>query len=88
MKTITTILLALTLFLTAAAAANAATAVHYLRSHQTASGGFAEAGSGSPSVAVTDWTMMGLRAAGVSFSGRVKWGLFWRNCSCAAAITR
>jgi Prenyltransferase and squalene oxidase repeat len=69
MKTITTILLALTLFLAVAAAANAATAVHYLRSHQTASGGFAEAGSGSPGVAVTEWTMMGLRAAGVAPGG-------------------
>jgi len=27
-------------------------------------------------------------APAASFSGREKWGLFWRNCSCAAAITR
>jgi prenyltransferase beta subunit len=69
MKTITTIALALALLLTAAVAADAATAVHYLRSRQTASGGFAEAGSGSPSVVVTEWTMMGLRAAGVAPGG-------------------
>jgi energy-coupling factor transport system substrate-specific component len=66
MKTITSIVLALALLLTTAAAANAATAVHYLRSRQTASGGFAEAGSGTPSVVVTEWAMMGLRAAGVA----------------------
>ena len=69
MKTVTTIVLALALLLTTATAASAATAVHYLRSRQTASGGFAEAGSGSPSVVVTEWTMMGLRAAGVAPGG-------------------
>jgi Prenyltransferase and squalene oxidase repeat len=66
MKTLTTIVLALTLLLTTAAAAEAATAVDYLRSRQTASGGFSEAGSSTPSAVVTEWTMMGLRAAGVA----------------------
>ncbi len=69
MKTITAFVLALALLLATAAAASGATAVDYLRSRQTASGGFAEAGSGSPSVVLTEWTMMGLRAAGVAPGG-------------------
>jgi hypothetical protein len=66
MKTTTTLVLALVLSLATAAAANAATATHYLLSRQTASGGFAEAGSGRPSAVVTEWTVMGLRAAGIA----------------------
>ena len=69
MKNITSIVLALALLLATAAAADAATATHYLRSRQTASGGFAEAGSGTPSVVVTEWAMMGLRAAGIAPGG-------------------
>jgi Prenyltransferase and squalene oxidase repeat len=69
MKTTTALIVALALLLTTAAAANAATATHYLLSRQTASGGFAESGSGSPSAVVTEWTMMGLRAAGVAPAG-------------------
>ena len=69
MKTTTTLIVALALLLTTAAAANAATATHYLLSRQTASGGFAESGSGSPSAVVTEWTVMGLRAAGVAPAG-------------------
>jgi prenyltransferase beta subunit len=70
MKTTTTIVLAFALLLATTAAANAATATHYLLSRQTASGGFAESGSGTPSVVLTEWTVMGLRAAGVA-PGRV-----------------
>jgi hypothetical protein len=69
MKTTGTLVLALALLLATTAAANAATATHYLLSRQTASGGFAESGSGTPSVVVTEWTMMGLRAAGVAPGG-------------------
>jgi hypothetical protein len=42
----------------------AADGIHYLLSRQTASGGFAEAGTGTPSVVLSEWTVMGLRAAG------------------------
>ena len=69
MKTTTTLVAALALLLATAAAANAATATHYLLSRQTAAGGFAESGSGTPSVTVTEWTMMGLRAAGIAPAG-------------------
>jgi hypothetical protein len=61
---LTASLIAIALLLAAAPAASAADGVHYLLSRQTASGGFAEAGSGTPSVVVTEWTVMGLRAAG------------------------
>jgi Prenyltransferase and squalene oxidase repeat len=59
----------LALVLTAAPAAAAASGTHYLLAHQTASGGFAESGS-SPGPTLTEWAVMGLRAAGVS-SGKV-----------------
>lgn len=65
MKTIAFVT-SLALLLAAAPAALAADGTQYLRSRQTASGGFAEAGSGTPSTVVTEWTVMGLRAAGVA----------------------
>ena len=61
---LTASLIAIVLLLASAPAASAADGVHYLLSRQTTSGGFAEAGSGTPSVVVTEWTIMGLRAAG------------------------
>lgn len=63
MKT-TALLIALAVSLAAAPAAFAADGIHYLLSRQTASGGFAEAGTGAPGVVLTEWTVMGLRAAG------------------------
>lgn len=69
MKTLTTFVLVLAVLLATAATAAAATSVDYLRSRQTASGGFAEAGSSTPSIVLTEWTMMGLRAAGVAPGG-------------------
>jgi prenyltransferase beta subunit len=68
MKTTTTLIVALALLLATATAANAATATHYLRSRQTTSGGFAESG-GTPNATITEWAMMGLRAAGVAPGG-------------------
>ena len=56
----------LALLLGAAPAALAADGTQYLLSRQTSSGGFAEAGSGTPSTVVTEWTVMGLRAAGLA----------------------
>lgn len=61
---ITTLLASLALLLAAAPAALAADGTQYLLSRQTSSGGFAEAGSGTPSTVVTEWAVMGLRAAG------------------------
>ena len=65
MKTIA-LLTSLALLAATAPAAMAADGTQYLLSRQTASGGFAEAGSGTPSAVVTEWTVMGLRAAGVA----------------------
>jgi hypothetical protein len=65
MKTTLAILLALTLTLAAAPAAQAADGIQYLLSRQTSSGGFAESGSGTPGPTLTEWTVMGLRSAGV-----------------------
>jgi Prenyltransferase and squalene oxidase repeat len=62
---ITAVLVAAIALALTPAAAHAADATHYLLSRQTASGGFAEAGTGSASGALTEWTVMGLRAAGV-----------------------
>jgi Prenyltransferase and squalene oxidase repeat len=64
MKITAALIAAIALALTPAAA-HAADATHYLLSRQTASGGFAEAGTGSASGALTEWAVMGLRAAGV-----------------------
>jgi prenyltransferase beta subunit len=63
MKT-TALLIALAVSLAVVPAASAADGIHYLLSRQTASGGFAEAGTGTPSVVLSEWTVMGLRAAG------------------------
>jgi hypothetical protein len=63
MKT-TALLIALAVSLAVAPAAFAADGIHYLLSRQTASGGFAEAGTGTPSIVLSEWTVMGLRAAG------------------------
>jgi hypothetical protein len=68
-RTILVLALALLVATATAEAADAATATHYLRSRQTASGGFAESGSGTPSATLTEWTMMGLRAAGIAPGG-------------------
>jgi hypothetical protein len=65
MKTIT-LVITLAALLAAAPAAQAADGIHYLLSRQTASGGFAEAGTGAPSPTLTEWTVMGLRAGGVA----------------------
>jgi hypothetical protein len=54
---------ALLLILALPATAHAATAADYLASRQTSSGGFAEP-HGSASVSLTEWAVMGLRAAG------------------------
>jgi Prenyltransferase and squalene oxidase repeat len=59
------LLTALALALAAAPAAQAADGIQYLLGRQTASGGFAESGSSSPGPTLTEWTVMGLRAAGV-----------------------
>ncbi len=56
--------LALTTLVVVVPAANAATGADYLVSRLTTSGGFAEAGSSSASVGLTEWTVMGLAAAG------------------------
>jgi hypothetical protein len=63
---ITALLTSLALLAATAPAAMAADGTQYLLSRQTGSGGFAEAGSGTPSAVVTEWTVMGLRAAGVA----------------------
>lgn len=63
---ITALVTSLALLLVAAPTALAADGTHYLLSRQTSSGGFAEAGSGTPSTVVTEWTVMGLRAAGAA----------------------
>jgi hypothetical protein len=70
MKTTLALLTALTLALAAAPAALAADGTQYLLGRQTASGGFAESGSSTPGPTLTEWAVMGLRAAGVS-SGTV-----------------
>jgi hypothetical protein len=56
----------LALLLAAAPTAAAADGTQYLRARQTASGGFAEAGGGTPTPVLTEWSVMGLRAAGVN----------------------
>ena len=63
---ITALVISFALLLAATPAALAADGIQYLRSRQTSSGGFAESGSGTPSTVVTEWTVMGLRAAGVA----------------------
>jgi hypothetical protein len=59
-------LLTLLLGLTAAlpSTAHATSGADYLASRLTLSGGFAEAGTSSPSVSLTEWSVMGLTAAG------------------------
>ncbi|MDX6520518.1 MAG: hypothetical protein QOJ31_1311 [Gaiellales bacterium] len=59
------LILALTLISLTTALAQAAGGGDYLASRQTLSGGFAEAG-GSASVSLTEWSVMGLQAAGRS----------------------
>jgi hypothetical protein len=59
------LILALTLTSLTAALAQAAGGADYLASRQTLSGGFAEPG-GSASVSLTEWSVMGLQAAGRS----------------------
>jgi hypothetical protein len=56
--------LALTALVVFAPAAGAATGADYLVTRLTTSGGFAEAGSSSASVGLTEWSVMGLAAAG------------------------
>jgi uncharacterized protein YaaQ len=56
--------LALIALVVAAPAASAATGADYLVTRLTKSGGFAEAGSSTPSVGLTEWAVMGLAAAG------------------------
>ena len=65
MKTLA-LLAALTLALAAAPAAEAASGTAYLLARQTASGGFAESGSSTAGPTLTEWAVMGLRAAGVN----------------------
>jgi hypothetical protein len=60
------LLSALVLTLAAAPAALGASGTAYLLGRQTASGGFAESGSSTPGPTLTEWTVMGLRAAGVN----------------------
>jgi hypothetical protein len=57
------LILAALLALALPAAAQATSGAAYLASRQTSSGGFAEPG-GSASVSLTEWAVMGLRAAG------------------------
>jgi hypothetical protein len=57
--------IALIAFLATAAPAFAASGAGYLESHLTASGGIAEQGQ-PPTVGITEWAVMGLRAAGVN----------------------
>ncbi|MGZ4430924.1 MAG: hypothetical protein ACXVYV_04680 [Gaiellales bacterium] len=59
-----TLILALSLTALAPAPAHAASASQYLASRLTLSGGFAEAGSSTPSVSLTEWAVMGITAAG------------------------
>ena len=56
--------LALTALVVFAPGAGAATGADYLVTRLTTSGGFAEAGSSSASVGLTEWAVMGLAAAG------------------------
>jgi hypothetical protein len=56
--------LALTALVVVPPAANAATGADYLVTRLTTSGGFAEAGSSTASVGLTEWAVMGLAAAG------------------------
>lgn len=56
--------LALVLLVVLAPAAQAATGADYLVTRLQTSGGFAEAGSSSASVGLTEWAVMGLAAAG------------------------
>jgi hypothetical protein len=61
-RTVLTLTVLATLILPATA--SAATGADYLASRLTLSGGFAEAGTGTPSVSLTEWSVMGLTAAG------------------------
>jgi hypothetical protein len=66
MKRVTlTAALVVTAAFATAAPAMASSGVAYLRSHQTASGGFANPGSPA-GVTTTEWAVMGLRAAGIN----------------------
>jgi hypothetical protein len=58
------LVLAVTALIVLAPAAQAATGADYLVTRLTTAGGFAEAGSSSPSVGLTEWAVMGLAAAG------------------------
>lgn len=60
------LLCTLVLALAAAPTAAAASGTAYLLGRQTASGGFAESGSGTPGPTLTEWAVMGLRASGVN----------------------
>ena len=62
------LLLALVLATVTAPAAHAIGGVGYLASRQSLSGGFSDRGS-PPSVSLTEWAVMGLRAAGQSPAG-------------------
>jgi hypothetical protein len=64
--------LALCLLLLAPASAQAAGGADYLRTRLGDSGGFREAGSRTPSVSLTQWSVMGLKAAG-------KYPATWHN---------
>jgi hypothetical protein len=57
--------IALAALLASAAPAFGASGARYLESHLTASGGIAEQGQ-PPTVGVTEWAVMGLRAAGIN----------------------
>jgi hypothetical protein len=61
---LTALLTSLALLAVTAPAALATDGTQYLLSRQTTSGGFAEAGSGTAGAVLTEWTVMGLRAAG------------------------
>jgi hypothetical protein len=63
---IRSILIATTVALALAPAAQAGTGAGYLLKHQRPSGGIAEAGTRKASVSLTEWAAMGLRAAGRS----------------------
>lgn len=62
-RTLIPVLLAALVIAATAGSASAAGGGDYLASRQTASGGFAEPG-GSAAVSLTEWAVMGLRAAG------------------------
>ena len=63
-RTFALALLVLGLLAAAAGPAGAASGSDYLRSRLTRSGGIVESGSSTPSVSLTQWSVMGLTAAG------------------------